>query len=281
MAGWAGAGVNHVLIFEVDPRNHLSYQTLMQIASFMIMLWSFAVLAYLYAHMLGIPPFAPPLALMVVCVVLLLNPIAKPDSLFHRNSRFWLLKHCYKCFTSPFHFVTFTDFWLGDQMNSLTTAFLDFQYFVCFYSTEVDYSDGWIKVNGINSSTGSVPWGKCGIVNPEKTQCASAAGLRSLMSVIPAMIRFLQCLRRYRDTKRVHPHLVNAGKYSTTFFVVACGALNKYYEAESPNSTSIFFYIWILSYIMSFTYTFLWDIFMDWGLIDPRHRKKRDSYEKR
>ncbi|UMM22662.1 hypothetical protein L5515_003771 [Caenorhabditis briggsae] len=273
MAGWAAAGVNHVLIFEVDPRNHLSYQTLMQIASFMIMLWSFAVLAYLYAHMLHIPPFAPPLVLMIVCLVLLLNPIAKPDSVFHRNSRFWLLKHCYKCFTSPFHFVTFTDFWLGDQMNSLTTAFLDFQYFVCFYATEVDYSNGWIEVKGINSTTGSVPWGSVELSNG-KDQCASAAGLRSLMSIIPAMIRFLQCLRRYRDTKRVHPHLVNAGKYSTTFFVVACGALNKYYEASDPNSTSIFFYIWILSYIMSFTYTFLWDIFMDWGLIDPRAPKE-------
>jgi hypothetical protein len=26
MYGWASAGVNHVLIFEVDPRNHLQYQ---------------------------------------------------------------------------------------------------------------------------------------------------------------------------------------------------------------------------------------------------------------
>lgn len=26
MYGWAAAGVNHVLIFEIDPRNHLTYQ---------------------------------------------------------------------------------------------------------------------------------------------------------------------------------------------------------------------------------------------------------------
>ncbi|OZC05542.1 hypothetical protein X798_07484, partial [Onchocerca flexuosa] len=38
MWGWAEAGVNHVLIFEVDPRNHLTYQSVMQIASFMCML---------------------------------------------------------------------------------------------------------------------------------------------------------------------------------------------------------------------------------------------------
>lgn len=28
MYGWATAGVNHVLIFEVDPRNHLTYQVI-------------------------------------------------------------------------------------------------------------------------------------------------------------------------------------------------------------------------------------------------------------
>ncbi|CAI5443980.1 unnamed protein product [Caenorhabditis angaria] len=271
MAGWAGAGVNHVLIFEVDPRNHLSYQTLMQIASFLIMLWSLSVLAYLYAHLLHIPPFLPPLALMVICAIMLFNPIAKPDSIFHRNSRFWLLKHCYNCFTSPFHFVTFTDFWLGDQMNSLTTAFLDFQYFICFYSTEVDYSNFDLQVKTINTTTSSVPWGYVDIATG-KDMCMSAAGVRSFVSIIPAMVRFLQCLRRYHDTKRVHPHLVNAGKYSTTFLVVACGAFFKSND-KNQDVTSPFYYIWVLSYIMSFTYTFLWDIFMDWGLIDPRAPK--------
>jgi hypothetical protein len=44
MYGWSSAGVNHVLIFEVDPRNHLTYQTVMQIASFMLMLWACCVL---------------------------------------------------------------------------------------------------------------------------------------------------------------------------------------------------------------------------------------------
>ncbi|KAK6056561.1 SPX domain protein [Cooperia oncophora] len=274
MAGWASAGVNHVLIFEVDPRHHLSYQTLMQIAAFMIMLWACAVLAYLYAHLLHIPAFSPPLALMIICAVVMFNPLSKPDYLFHKNSRWWLIQHCFKCFTAPLHFVTFTDFWLGDQMNSLTTSFLDFQYFLCFYSTEVDYSpDNFLAVRTINSTTGAVPWGYVDITTG-KDMCMSASGVRSFVSIIPATVRFMQCLRRYRDTKRVHPHLVNAGKYSTTYLVVACGALNKWAEKSDPNGTSPFFYIWIASYILSFTYTFLWDIFMDWGLIDPRAPKE-------
>lgn len=50
-------------------------------------------------------------------------------------------------------------------------------------------------------------------------------GVRAIVQCIPAWLRFIQCLRRYRDTKRAFPHLVNAGKYSTTFFMVTFGAL--------------------------------------------------------
>lgn len=32
--GWRKAGVNHVLIFELDPRDHLSYQHLLEVIAF-------------------------------------------------------------------------------------------------------------------------------------------------------------------------------------------------------------------------------------------------------
>jgi len=62
------------------------------------MLWAVCVLGYLYAP-LNLPPFLFPLLLMAVCVFYLLNPLKKPENVFHRNSRFWFLKHCYECFT--------------------------------------------------------------------------------------------------------------------------------------------------------------------------------------
>ena len=52
-------------------------------------------------------------------------------------------------------------------------------------------------------------------------------GIRPLVACLPAWFRFAQCLRRYRDTKHAFPHLVNAGKYSTAFFVVAFSTLGK------------------------------------------------------
>ena len=45
------------------------------------------------------------------------------------------------------------------------------------------------------------------------------------MAVLPAWWRFAQCMRRYYDTKEANPHLINAGKYSTSFFVVVFSAV--------------------------------------------------------
>jgi hypothetical protein len=50
--------------------------------------------------------------------------------------------------------------------------------------------------------------------------------IRPIVACLPAWFRFAQCIRRYRDTREAFPHLVNAGKYSTTFFVVLLSTLN-------------------------------------------------------
>lgn len=36
------------------------------------------------------------------------------------------------------------------------------------------------------------------------------------LAALPPIWRFLQCLRRYKDTHNVFPHLVNCGKYLMT-----------------------------------------------------------------
>ena len=64
--------------------------------------------------------------------------------------------------------------------------------------------------------------------------------------------RFAQCLRRYRDTKEAFPHLANAGKYSTTFFVVLFSTLNTAWALLSDNKQGYnpFFYLWISSSVL-------------------------------
>lgn len=244
--GWRSSGVNHVLIFEIDPRNHLSHTELMELASFLGVLWSVSVLSYLYSETIGLPPMAMPLAMAALLLLLLVNPI----KVFYFRARMWLLRILFRIFTAPFHHVGFADFWLADQLNSLVTVMLDFEYLICYYAFEVDWLPGPAR---------------------EPVCTKSMYGVRAVVACLPAWFRFAQCLRRYRDTKLVFPHVVNAGKYSTTFFVQLFATLYRVHMevyTDDYRQKSVFFYLWIVAYIASSCYTLTWDIKMDWGLLD-------------
>lgn len=176
-----------------------------------------------------------------------------PFKVFFYESRTWLLKRIWIVFTAPFHYVTFADFWLADQLNSLVLALRDIQFLVCFYIMEVD----WLQ-------------------NPEPGSCTKHTrtyGIRSIIAVFPAWIRFAQCLRRYRDTRKSFPHLVNAGKYATSFFVVlfsTLDAVDKELSGDNPTPMAQrpMFYLWVLSAVIGSCYGFAWDVKMDWGFFD-------------
>lgn len=86
--GWRSSGVNHVLIFELDPRNHLSEQHLMELSSILGVIWALSLLSFIYSVSLSIPPYVNPLTLVCIMMAFLLNPI----KMFRHEARFWLLK---------------------------------------------------------------------------------------------------------------------------------------------------------------------------------------------
>lgn len=86
--GWRSSGVNHVLIFELDPRNHLSEQHLMELAAIFGVVWTLSLLSFLYSTSLGIPAFINPLALALIMILYLVNPF----KVMRRDARFWLLR---------------------------------------------------------------------------------------------------------------------------------------------------------------------------------------------
>ncbi|XP_037083470.1 xenotropic and polytropic retrovirus receptor 1 homolog isoform X2 [Pollicipes pollicipes] len=244
--GWRSAGVNHVLIFELNPRSHLSAQALMEIAAIFGVIWAVMVLCFLYSESLGIPPYINPLILTTFMLVFLLNPT---KSLRH-EARFWLIKIVCRVLCAPFCHVGFADFWLADQINSLATVLQDFDFIVCFYVTQ---AGEWSEVK-----------------DPEDYSCfAPSFASHIVVACLPAWFRFAQCLRRYRDTREAFPHLVNAGKYSTSFFKVAFGTLYRTrmgdYDSHFENP---YFYLFICSLLFNSIYTYTWDIKMDWGLFD-------------
>lgn len=242
--GWRSSGVNHVLIFELDPRNHLSEQDLMELAAIFGVVWTLSILSFLYSPSLSIPPYVNPLSLTIIMGIFLMNPI----NVFRHDARYWFLKICMRMVGAPFFHVNFADFWLADQLNSLVGALLDFQFLACFYIT----NGSWLEAG-------------------DTSQCQeSNFVIRPLVNCIPAWIRFAQCLRRYKDSKEAFPHLVNAGKYSSTFFAVIFNTLRIYHRdeyLENPMDNP-YLYMWIISSIISSCYAYTWDIKMDWGLFD-------------
>ncbi len=86
--GWSRSGVNHVLIFEIDPRNHLSYQELLEVGTFLGIFWFLSVMSFVVSAFYGFEYYVHPLAFVIFLSIYLINPIPK----FQYSSRTWLLK---------------------------------------------------------------------------------------------------------------------------------------------------------------------------------------------
>lgn len=86
--GWRTSGVNHVLIFELDPRDHISEQHLFEVSFFFAVIWAFALLGYSFASSFEIDGNLFPLATVVLFILFLINP----TKTFRHTARFWLLR---------------------------------------------------------------------------------------------------------------------------------------------------------------------------------------------
>jgi len=95
--------------------------------------------------------------------------------------------------------------------------------------------------------------------------------IRPILSALPFLWRFLQCLRRARDLKDKKQY-INAGKYSFGFVVI-------FFSVMRASVNSYFLYPWILSLIVNTFYAFIWDIKMDWSL-SFRHLREKLLYPK-
>ncbi|CAF1331126.1 unnamed protein product [Adineta ricciae] len=248
--GWSSSGVNHVLIFEIDPRNHLTYQQFLEIGTFLFVIWFLSFTGFILSSYFDFYPFIQPLGFVTLILLFLFNPT---HTLYH-HARFWFLKILGRIICAPFYRVGFADFWLGDQLTSLELIFFDIEYFFCFYIYDV----GWWPVYSSSPTRGVLCQGWPQVL------------LQTILMILPSWFRFAQCLRRYRDTKQKFPHLVNAGKYASGFFVMGTNAARRatainYFDSPTSNP---FLYIWIIASFIGATYKVIWDLKMDWGFFD-------------
>ncbi|SPP86771.1 xenotropic and polytropic retrovirus receptor 1 isoform X2 [Drosophila guanche] len=244
VTGWQRSGVNHVLIFEIDPRSHLQPATFLEIACTFGILWTLSMLGFLYHIPLNVQdPFVFPLALILIMLLLLVIPLP----IMNWPARWWTMRLLGRVMTAPLHYVGFADFWMGDQLNSLVTCLLDHYYIVRFYATS---------------------WLRAGEVPPYLTTDL----LVPILCCLPAWFRLAQCLRRFRDSgSKSITYLINSGKYSTTFFVVLFSTL-RIRTDDGYAHTFANPYTWLLlaASVVSTVYCYLWDVIKDFGLFRIR-----------
>ncbi|KAF1812292.1 EXS-domain-containing protein [Eremomyces bilateralis CBS 781.70] len=83
--------------------------------------------------------------------------------------------------------------------------------------------------------------------------------LLGFFTTLPGIWRALQCLRRYKDTRNVFPHLVNFGKY--TFTILQYMSLSLYRIDRSTGYLALFIAVSSINSI----YCSIWDLAMDWS----------------
>ncbi|XP_030385932.1 xenotropic and polytropic retrovirus receptor 1 homolog [Scaptodrosophila lebanonensis] len=232
-------GVNHVLIFEIEPRHHLQPPTFLRISSTLGYICTLSILAFIYYKDFELQdPYIFPLVPVVISLVFLFNPIR----IMNYPARRWLIRVFGRVVAAPFYYVRFVDFWVADQMNSLVLCIVDYYYLMRFY---------WRYWNHYEDIFYFEP----DYVVP-------------LLRGFPAWLRLVQCLRRYHDSSsKSISYLLNALKYTTTLMVVLFSTL----QMESSAKYSSIFenpYTWLYlaSALVSTIFCTGWDLLRDFGL---------------
>ncbi|XP_023160648.2 xenotropic and polytropic retrovirus receptor 1 homolog isoform X2 [Drosophila hydei] len=236
---WQSVGINHVLIFDLNPRHQTVSIKLLSTASFFGYACVLAMLLFIHHKEFGVKdPLYFPLIGLVLPLVILLNPV----HVMNFPARMGILKCFGRVLAAPFCYVSFADFWLADQLGSLVQCTVDYYYLIRFY---MRYS-----------------------MDRENTFDFEPDVVIAVLRCLPAWFRLAQCVKRYCDSK-IKPvsYLVNAFAYASTIIVVVISTIQM---ETSCKYNSIFAnpwtWVYIVSSLVSTIYCTAWDLLQDYGL---------------
>lgn len=161
---------------------------------------------------------------------------------------------------APLAPVTFWHVIVADYLTSLAKAMSDFQLTFCI-SAHIFRHDRSMRGTGYVRSTQ--------LWDDYHEHCADTV-TNALMLALPFWLRLMQCLKVYSVT-REQKNLWNALKYSTAFPLVYAGYLRRHSPGEWHD------HFFIACAVVQSTYTFIWDVLMDWGLPQRCNAAKGDA----
>ena len=227
--------VNYLYIFEIDPSHRMREMQMLRLAMVLLFFW---LLSFIFQYTLvKFKLFGPnnPSIFSFFLFLFLLIFIFFPFNFCFRKTRIEFVKALAHIIIAPFGLVKFRHFFLADILTSLTKPLQDFPMCACFFFTEA-----WIF--------------------NEEPKCSWIVITVCIIGILPFWWRFGQCLNKYHETKAVFPHLINAGKYTSGITVAVIHLCNVIFDIEFKGH-------WIIAYVISTLYCYVWDITMDWGLM--------------
>ncbi|KAJ2888101.1 Signal transduction protein [Coemansia asiatica] len=234
---WSRAHINYRFIFEVDPRDFLDSWQFLELSSFFLLISSFVFWVNFALH-IEHNSFVCIYVLLGVVLGLFLMPVR----VFYWSSRWWLMKSLWRLLFSGLYRVEFRDFFLGDELCSLTYTFSMVLMLGCA---------GANKWTDLDETCNTTQW------------WGNAAFL-----MLPNVFRLLQCVRRFVDSGDAFPHLANGAKYSSTIVTIWLASANRIVGGHIWRS------VWVASAIANSCFTSLWDLLMDWGLFESRSKHR-------
>ncbi|KAJ2404957.1 Signal transduction protein [Coemansia sp. RSA 1935] len=234
---WTRAHINYRFIFEIDPRDYLDAWQFLELASLFFFIASIVIWVNFALHI-----DHGSYICVYVLIGVLLGLFILPVKAVYWTSRWWLMRSLGRVLCSGLFSVEFRDFFLGDELCSLTYTFSMVLMLGCAGA------NGWADLDETCSTT----------------QWWSNAALL----MMPNVFRLLQCVRRWFDSGDAFPHLANGAKYSSTIITIWLATTNQIVGG------SVWKPIWVASAILNSCFTSLWDLLMDWGLFEERSKHR-------
>ncbi|KAF9900525.1 protein-ER retention protein [Lobosporangium transversale] len=186
----------------------------------------------------------------IIGYLTILAMIFLPFNILFKKERYRFLRSMNKALFSGFKSeVLFADVILADILTSFARVFGDLAVALCLM---------FLDRTGTNADA-----------------CYSSI-LVPIMTSIPYFIRLRQCLSEYIESNyTVERHLMNALKYASAFPVIIVSSMQKASKAASLKGVQYegyftdnsLFRLWLFFVALNSFYSFYWDIYHDWNLI--------------
>jgi hypothetical protein len=252
---WEHFQINYVFIFELDPRDHFDSLSLMRSSLTYMFCWCAGAYAYIRAVAMeeadssigtaSPPSMKIPYAMLALCFVIwILENTLQP------KQRRWWGTTMLHIIIAPFHKVSFSDFFVADQLTSVGALFFESQFALCLLH-----------------------------VSAADETCASMKQWRyPWLVLLPHWWRWAQCWRRAYDARLFvfHPNVNNSFKYlSGIGTVLATFVVSFAHNSTDDNTTLILVEtLFILTAFGETVYKLWWDYIMDWGLFEPNSKRR-------